>query len=133
VLVGPNALLALAREGYRMSTLEREELMMTLRWPGFRAMARKHWRTGIGELYRALNRRAFVRQARRYVPTLRYRDVMPARSGVRAQAVSRTGELVDDFRISNLGPVTAVRNAPSPAGTSSMAIAGVIAEHVLEG
>jgi L-2-hydroxyglutarate oxidase LhgO len=132
VLVGPNALLALAREGYRMSTLEREELMMTLRWPGFRAMARKHWRTGVGELYRALNRRAFVRQARRYVPALRYRDVVPARSGVRAQAVSRTGELVDDFRISNLGPITAVRNAPSPAGTSSMAIAGVIAAKVLD-
>ncbi len=132
VLVGPNALLALAREGYRMWTLDRGELTMTLRWPGFRAMARKHWRTGAGELYRALNRRAFVREARRYVPALRYRDVVRARSGVRAQAVSRTGELVDDFRISKLGPVTAVRNAPSPAGTSSMAIAAVIADKVLE-
>jgi L-2-hydroxyglutarate oxidase LhgO len=132
VLVGPNALLALAREGYRMWTLDRAELTMTLKWPGFRAIARKHWRTGMGELYRALNRRAFVGRARRYVPALRYRDVVPARSGVRAQAVSRTGELVDDFRISKLGPVTAVRNAPSPAGTSSMAIAGVIAEKVLE-
>jgi L-2-hydroxyglutarate oxidase len=132
VLVGPNALLALAREGYRMWTLDRGELAMTLKWPGFRAMARKHWRTGVGELYRALNRRAFVREARRYVPALRYRDVVPARSGVRAQAVSRTGELVDDFRISKLGPVTAVRNAPSPAGTSSMAIAGVIVDRVLE-
>ena len=132
VLVGPNALLALAREGYRMWTLDRGELRLTLKWPGFRLMARKHWRTGVGELYRAVNRRAFVRQARRYVPDLRYRDVMPARSGVRAQAVSRTGELVDDFRISKLGPVTAVRNAPSPAGTSSMAIAEVIAGKVLE-
>ena len=132
VLVGPNALLALAREGYRMWTLDRGELRLTLKWPGFRLMARKHWRTGVGELYRAVNRRAFVRQARRYVPDLRYRDVMPAGSGVRAQAVSRTGELVDDFRISKLGPVTAVRNAPSPAGTSSMAIAEVIAGKVLE-
>jgi (S)-2-hydroxyglutarate dehydrogenase len=132
VLVGPNALLALAREGYRMRTLDRGELKLTLKWPGFRLMARKHWRTGMGELYRALNRRAFVHQARRYVPDLRYRDVIRARSGVRAQAVSRTGELVDDFRISKLGPVTAVRNAPSPAGTSSMAIAEVIAERVLE-
>jgi (S)-2-hydroxyglutarate dehydrogenase len=132
VLVGPNALLALAREGYRMWTLDRGELRLTLKWPGFRLMARKHWRTGMGELYRAVNRRAFVRQARRYVPDLRYRDVMPATSGVRAQAVSRTGELVDDFRISRLGPVTAVRNAPSPGGTSSMAIAEVIAERMLE-
>jgi L-2-hydroxyglutarate oxidase len=132
VLVGPNALLALAREGYRMWTLDREELGMTLKWPGFRVMARRHWRTGVAELYRALNRRAFVHEARRYVPALRYSDVIPSRSGVRAQAVSRTGELVDDFRISKLGPVTAVRNAPSPGGTSSMTIAGLVSEKVLE-
>lgn len=131
VLIGPSALLALAREGYGMWTVDKEELGMTLRWPGFRRLARRHWRTGVGEMYRALNRRAFVRGARRYVPALRYEDVVPARSGVRAQALSRNGELVDDFRISQIGPVTAVRNAPSPAGTSSMAIAGVIAESVL--
>jgi L-2-hydroxyglutarate oxidase LhgO len=132
VLVGPNAILALAREGYTMSTVDRNDLRMTLRWPGFRAMARRHWRTGVGELYRIVNRRAFVRAAKRYVPALEFRDVVPARSGVRAQAVSRSGELVDDFRISRLGPVTAVRNAPSPAATSSIAIAEVIARHVLE-
>jgi L-2-hydroxyglutarate oxidase LhgO len=132
VLVGPSAVLALAREGYGMWTVDRRELTMMLKWPGFRAMARKHWRAGAGELYRALDRRAFVRQARRYVPTLEYRDVAVARSGVRAQAISRTGELVDDFRISKLGPVTTVRNAPSPAATSSMAIAGVIVKKVLE-
>jgi L-2-hydroxyglutarate oxidase LhgO len=132
VLVGPNAILALAREGYGMWTLDRRELSMTLRWPGFRTMARRHWRTGIHELYLALNRRAFVRAARRYVPALRFGDVVPSRSGVRAQAVSGTGELVDDFMISKLGPVTAVRNAPSPAGTASMAIAKVVSEKVLE-
>ncbi len=132
VLVGPNAILALAREGYTMSTMDRRELRMTLRWPGFRAMARRHWRTGVGELYRVLNRRAFVRAAKRYVSALEFGDLVPARSGVRAQAVSRSGELVDDFRISRLGPVTAVRNAPSPAATSSMAIAEEIARHVLE-
>jgi L-2-hydroxyglutarate oxidase LhgO len=132
VLVGPNAILALAREGYRMWTFDRKELSMTLKWPGFRTMARRHWRTGLHELYLALNRRAFVRAARRYVPALRYGDVVPSRSGVRAQAVSRTGELVDDFRISKLGPVTAVRNAPSPAGTASMAIAKLVSEKVLE-
>jgi L-2-hydroxyglutarate oxidase LhgO len=132
VLVGPNAILALAREGYKMWTLDRKELSMTLKWPGFRTMARRHWRTGMHELYRALNRRAFVRAARRYVPALRYGDVVPSRPGVRAQAISRTGELVDDFRISKLGPVTAVRNAPSPAGTASMAIAKLVSETVLE-
>jgi L-2-hydroxyglutarate oxidase len=132
VLVGPNAILALAREGYSMSTLNRKELGITLRWPGFRAMARRHWRTGMKELYRALNRRAFTGQARRYVPDLAYRNVVPGRSGVRAQAVSRSGDLVDDFRISKLGPVTAVRNAPSPAATSSMAIAEVIVKQVFE-
>jgi (S)-2-hydroxyglutarate dehydrogenase len=133
VLVGPNAFLALAREGYKMSTLDNQELRLTLRWPGFRAMARRHWRTGFGELYRIVNRRAFVRAARHYVPDIKFKDVQKARSGVRAQAVSRNGELVDDFRISRLGPVTAIRNAPSPAATSSMAIAGVIADNVLEG
>lgn len=132
VLVGPNAILALAREGYRMSTLDRQELRLTLQWPGFRSMARRHWRTGAAELYRALNRRAFVRAAKRYVPDLSSRDVVRARSGVRAQAVSRSGALVDDFRISKIGPVTAIRNAPSPAATSSMAIAEIIAEQVLE-
>jgi L-2-hydroxyglutarate oxidase LhgO len=131
VLVGPNAILATAREGYRLSTFDRRELGATLAWPGFRALARRHWRTGVKEMYRAVNRRAFVREARRYVPDLRYADVVPARSGVRAQAVSRTGELVDDFRISALGPVIAVRNAPSPAATSSLAIAESIAERAL--
>jgi L-2-hydroxyglutarate oxidase LhgO len=132
VLVGPNAILALAREGYTMSVANRREFLMTLKWPGFRVMARRHWRTGVGEFHRVINRRAFVRAAQRYVPSLEFGDVVPIRSGVRAQAVSRSGELIDDFRISNLGPVTAVRNAPSPAATSSMAIAEVIAEHVLE-
>jgi L-2-hydroxyglutarate oxidase LhgO len=132
VLVGPNAILAFAREGYTLTKFNRRELRMTLAWPGFRAMARRHWWTGAKEMYRALNRRAFVREARRYVPELRYRDVVRARSGVRAQAVDRSGELVDDFRISKLHPVIAVRNAPSPAATSSMAIAEMIAQQVLQ-
>ena len=132
VLVGPSAILAFAREGYTLATLHRRELWMTLAWPGFRALARKHWSTGARELYLALNRRAFVREARRYVPDIQYRDVVTARSGVRAQAVARSGELVDDFRISTLGAVIAIRNAPSPAATSSMAIAEMIAEQVLQ-
>jgi len=131
VLLGPNAILAFAREGYTLATLHRRELWMTLAWPGFRTVARRHWLTGARELYRALNRRAFVREVTRYVPDIRYRDVVPARSGVRAQAIARSGELVDDFRISKRGAVIAIRNAPSPAATSSMAIAQMIAEEAL--
>jgi L-2-hydroxyglutarate oxidase len=131
VLVGPNAILALAREGYAITTLDLRDIRLTLAWPGARTMFRRHWRTGVRELRRSIDRRAFVRDAQRYVPDLRYEDVVPARSGVRAQAVARSGELLDDFRISELGRIIAVRNAPSPAATSSMALAELIGKHVL--
>lgn len=130
VLVGPSAVLAFAREGYSLAGFDRRELLMTLRWSGFRRMAKDHWRTGAGEMWRAVSRRAFVAEARRYVPELRVKDVVPARAGVRAQAVSESGEMVDDFRISTCGRVINVRNAPSPAATSSLAIAELIADQV---
>jgi L-2-hydroxyglutarate oxidase len=123
VLVGPNAVLALAREGYRWTDLRLGDLRDTLAWPGFLRMARRHWRTGARELAGSLSTGAFVREARRLVPELRPADLRRAGSGVRAQAVARDGTLVDDFRISRRGRVVAVRNAPSPAATSSMAIA----------
>jgi len=126
VLVGPNAVLALAREGYRWRDLRPGDLAETLAWPGFRRMAARHWRTGVREVIGSLSRRAFCDAARRYVPDLRPDDLHRARSGVRAQAVARDGTLVDDFRISRQGRVAAIRNAPSPAATSSMAIA----EHI---
>jgi L-2-hydroxyglutarate oxidase LhgO len=126
VLVGPNAVLALAREGYRWRDLRPGDLAETLAWPGFRRMAARHWRTGVREMVGSLSRRAFCDAARRYVPELRPADLLRARSGVRAQAVARDGSLVDDFRISHQGRVVAIRNAPSPAATSSMAIA----EHI---
>jgi L-2-hydroxyglutarate oxidase len=132
VLVGPNAILAFAREGYKLSQVRFRELRQTLAWRGFRAMAAKHWRTGALELYRDISKRAFVRQVRRYVPAIRASDVMKARSGIRAQAVAIDGALVDDFRITQIGPVTNVRNAPSPAATSSLAIAEEIVQRVLE-
>jgi (S)-2-hydroxyglutarate dehydrogenase len=96
-------------------------------WSGFRRMARRHWRTGIKELYGSASKRAFVAAAQSYVPGLRVDDVERGGAGVRAQAVDADGSLVDDFRIHHRGPVTAVRNAPSPAATSSLAIA----EHVV--
>jgi (S)-2-hydroxyglutarate dehydrogenase len=123
VLVGPNAVLALAREGYRWTDLRPGDLRDTLAWPGFLRMAARHWRTGARELAGSLSTRAFVRDARRLVPELRPADLRRAGSGVRAQAVARDGTLVDDFRVSRRGRVVAIRNAPSPAATSSMAIA----------
>jgi (S)-2-hydroxyglutarate dehydrogenase len=133
VLVGPNAVLALAREGYRWRDLRPRDLAETLTWPGFRRMAARHWRTGVREVVGSLSRRAFCDAARRYVPELEPADLLRARSGVRAQAVARDGSLVDDFRISRRGRVVAIRNAPSPAATSSMAIAEHIAALLFEG
>jgi L-2-hydroxyglutarate oxidase LhgO len=130
VLVGPNAVLAFAREGYRLSTVDRRDLWQTLAWPGFRTMARRHWRTGARELWHSVSRAAFVGEARRYVPELRPADVVRGPSGVRAQAVARDGALVDDFRITARGRVVNIRNAPSPAATSSLAIAEAICERL---
>jgi L-2-hydroxyglutarate oxidase LhgO len=124
--VGPNAVLALAREGYRRRDVRPADLWETLRFPGFRHLARRHWRTGAKELYGSAVKRAFVAQARGFVPELTADDVVAAPAGVRAQAVDPDGSLVDDFRIGRVGPVVTVRNAPSPAATSSLAIA----EHV---
>jgi len=127
VLVGPNAVLALAREGYRRRDVDVADIADMARQQGFRRMAAAHWRTGVRELAGSASRRAFVRMARRYVPELTVRDVVPGPTGVRAQAIGADGALVDDFWISRRGRVTAVRNAPSPGATSSLAIA----EHVV--
>ncbi|GAB3016361.1 hydroxyglutarate oxidase [Nocardioides flavus (ex Wang et al. 2016)] len=128
VMVGPNAVLALAREGYDWRTVSARDLREVVAYDGFRRFARQHWRTGVAEMAGSLSRRRFVAAARRYVPELRLEDVVDGPSGIRAQAMERTGELVDDFRISTRDRVTALRNAPSPAATSSLAIA----EHVVD-
>lgn len=128
VLIGPNAVLAFAREGYRRRTVRLGELARTLRWPGFRRLARRYWRVGLSEMRRSMSRRRFVSDARVYVPDLRPDDVVPAAAGVRAQAVSASGELVDDFAFSRIGRVLNVRNAPSPAATSSLSIGELIAD-----
>ncbi|MGW0179791.1 L-2-hydroxyglutarate oxidase [Nocardia sp. NPDC003345] len=128
VEVGPNAVLAFAREGYRRGQFSARDLSDTLRWPGFRRMARQHWRTGIEEMYGSLSKSAYMRRAQRYIPAIGAADVVRGGSGVRAQALDADGSLVDDFRIDRLGPVTAVRNAPSPAATSSLAIAEYVVD-----
>jgi (S)-2-hydroxyglutarate dehydrogenase len=132
VEVGPNAVLATAREGYRLGDVSLRDLGGIAGWPGTWRMAGRHWRTGIREVYGSFSTRAYLRAARRYVPEIGVGDVVRAGAGVRAQAVDRDGGLVDDFRIHRLGAVTAVRNAPSPAATSSMAIAEYVV-NILDG
>lgn len=126
--VGPNAVLALSREGYRRSNIRWADLRDIASWPGTWRMARRHWRTGLREMRGSLSPRSYMKFAQLYVPGIDARDVVRAGAGVRAQALDRDGSLVDDFRIHRLGPITAIRNAPSPAATSSMAIA----EHVVD-
>jgi (S)-2-hydroxyglutarate dehydrogenase len=131
--VGPNAVLAFAREGYRRTDLNLGDLADTLRSRGFRTLARRNWRMGAKELKGSLLKSAFTAEARRYVPEVTAADLRPSPAGVRAQALDPDGSLVDDFRINRIGPVTAVRNAPSPGATSSMAIAEHIVPRVLAG
>jgi L-2-hydroxyglutarate oxidase len=123
VLIGPTALLAAARDAYHLARVRRRDLLDTLAWPGTWRMLARWWATGVSELRHAAMRSAFVRAAARYVPELRTSDVEPAFAGVRAQALSRDGRLVDDFVFSATDRALHVRNAPSPAATSSLAIA----------
>jgi L-2-hydroxyglutarate oxidase LhgO len=127
--LGPNAVLALAREGYRRTDVTWDEISRLARSAAFRRLARQHWMTGVREYRGSFVRRAYLAEARTYLPWIQPGDVTSAPAGVRAQAVDPDGALVDDFRISQVGPVTAVRNAPSPAATASMAIA----EHIVGG
>ncbi|MFF2361101.1 L-2-hydroxyglutarate oxidase [Streptomyces sp. NPDC058122] len=131
VEVGPNAVLALAREGYRRSDIDVRELARIARFPGMWRLAGEHWRTGLKEIRGSLSVQAYMKAARAYVPAIHATDVVRGGAGVRAQALGRDGSLVDDFVIHRTGAVTAVRNAPSPAATSSMAIAEHIADTVL--
>ena len=127
VEAGPNAVLAFAREGYTWRRVRPAELLETLRFSGFRAMARKYWRMGAYEMYRSLSKAAFVRALQRLVPALRAEDIRPGGAGVRAQAVTADGALVDDFRIVQTADAVHVLNAPSPAATASLAIGRHIA------
>lgn len=128
--IGPNAVLALAREGYRRRDVSIPDLRELVGSPGFRRLLARHWRRGVREIGGSLSRRAFIAQARTYVPELTVKDVEPAGAGVRAQAVNPDGSLVDDFRISHRPGIVMVRNAPSPAATSSLAIAEYVVEQL---
>ncbi|MEO7123549.1 MAG: L-2-hydroxyglutarate oxidase [Lacisediminihabitans sp.] len=132
VLVGPNAVPALAREGYRWLSISPRDTWESLRWPGAAALAKQHWRMGVNEISGSLLKPLYYRKARRFLPELRMSDLAAkTAAGVRAQAWGRDGALLDDFAVDQIGPVTVVRNAPSPAATSSMSIANYLIDHYL--
>ncbi|MCX8025090.1 MAG: L-2-hydroxyglutarate oxidase, partial [Thermanaerothrix sp.] len=128
---GPNAVLAFKREGYRMTDISLRDIGEYLFFPGFWRMGLKYWKTGFGEFYRSLSKRAFVRALQRLLPELQEKDVIRGGAGVRAQALSRNGALLDDFAILEAPNMIHVLNAPSPAATASISIGQTIAETAL--
>ena len=127
VLIGPSALLAPARDAYRLCRARPRDLAETLAWPGTWRLMRRHWRTGAAEIRRAAGRRAFAAEAARLLPALRGAGLSRGPAGIRAQALGRDGRLVDDFVVHRTERAVHVRNAPSPAATSSLALAKLIA------
>jgi L-2-hydroxyglutarate oxidase LhgO len=128
IWLGPNAVLAFAREGYSFADVNPPELWDALTYPGFFKLATKYWQVGAGEMYRDLVRSAYVEALQRYIPSLTPDDTLPGPSGVRAQAMSADGSMVEDFVVEGSEGVVHVRNAPSPAATSSLAIGNYIAD-----
>jgi L-2-hydroxyglutarate oxidase len=127
VEAGPNAVLAFKREGYTWHDVGLRDVLQLAGFRGFWTMAAKYWKTGLGEMYRSLNRHAFWKALNRLLPELRPEDIHPAGSGVRAQAIEASGALVDDFRIVEAERMIHVLNAPSPAATASISIGETIA------
>jgi L-2-hydroxyglutarate oxidase LhgO len=128
IWLGPNAVLAFAREGYDFWDINPPELWDAVTYPGFLKLATKYWQVGAGEMYRDLVRSAYVTALQRYIPSLTPEDTLPGPSGVRAQAMSSDGSMVDDFVFEGSDGIVHVRNAPSPAATSSLAIGKYIAD-----
>jgi (S)-2-hydroxyglutarate dehydrogenase len=125
---GPNAVLALAREGYRWRDVRLTDVVETLRFRGFQKLAATHWKMGAGEIWRSVSKQAFVLALQKLLPSIRESDLTPGRAGVRAQAVDADGKLVDDFLIERTENAIHVLNAPSPAATASLAIGSYIAD-----
>ncbi len=128
VLLGPTALMVGARDAYRLRRIRLADLRETLAWPGTRKLVARHWRAGMRELLHAASKRAYVAEARRLVPELRASDFVRGPAGIRAQALGADGSLVDDFVVSEVGSAIFIRNAPSPAATSSLPLARLIAD-----
>ncbi len=129
---GPNAVLAFAREGYTRSTVDWPDLSDALSYPGFWRLAQRHWRAGMGELQRSFSKRAFTRALQRLMPELAEEDLLPAQAGVRAQALTPQGTLVDDFWFEQGERSVHVLNAPSPAATAALAIGSAIVDKLEE-
>jgi len=130
VLIGPSALMAPARDAYSLARVRPRDLAQTLLWPGTWRMAAQHWRAGAMEMRHAISRRAFVAAAARLVPELRGVRAEPGPAGIRAQALGRDGRLVDDFVVHRTERAIHIRNAPSPAATSSLPLARLIADEL---
>lgn len=128
IWLGPNAVLAFSREGYSFSTINPADLFESLTYPGFIKLAGKYMSIGMGEMYRDVVRSAYVKALQRYIPELKVEDTLAGPSGVRAQAMNADGSMVDDFVFEGADGVVHVRNAPSPAATSSLAIGAYIAD-----
>lgn len=132
VRIGPNAVPALSREGYSWARISLQDTWGSMRWPGAATLARRHWRVGSSEIAASLIKPLYYRHARRFVPELRLSDLAKkSGAGVRAQAWGSDGELLDDFAVDHVGKVTLIRNAPSPAATSAIAIAEYVAGQYL--
>ena len=131
VEAGPNAVLAMAREGYQKYDFNLKEFMASLSWPGFQKVAFKYWDKGLGEMYRSFSKKAFTNALQKLIPEITEEDLIPHGAGVRAQASSRTGGLLDDFYIVENNSGVHVCNAPSPAATSSLAIGDTVATRAL--
>jgi (S)-2-hydroxyglutarate dehydrogenase len=127
---GPNAVLAFAREGYKKTDINFRDLAETLTYGGFLKLAARHWRMGAGEMWRSLSKRAFVHALSRLMPLIQDADLVPHRAGVRAQAISPAGNLIDDFLIDAQHRVVNVLNAPSPAATSSLNVGKLVCEQL---
>ncbi len=128
VEAGPNAVFAFKREGYKRTDVNFSELVSSLAWPGFRKVAMKYWKTGMGEYYRSFSKAAFTKALQKLIPEIKEEDLIPGGAGVRAQACDRNGGLIDDFMILEDQYIINVCNAPSPAATSSLAIGETIAK-----
>jgi L-2-hydroxyglutarate oxidase len=131
--VGPNAVLGLARERYAKFSFDRRDAADMVRFPGMWAVARQHWRTGIREMRNSLWKRGYLRECRKYCPTLQLDDLLPREAGIRAQAVMRNGTLVHDFLLRSTPRTLHVLNAPSPAATSALPIGEMLAEKAVAG
>lgn len=131
VEAGPNAVLAFAREGYTKASIRPGELLGSLTWPGFRKVARKYWKTGMGEMYRSFSKAAFTKALQRLIPEIKEQQLESAPAGVRAQACMKDGTLLDDFKFIESANSLHVINAPSPAATSSLSIGEYVAEKLI--